>query len=106
MDFVINSGGKKIHPELLEHKLKEALQGDYMIVPFDDSIYGQGIGLILTDGTNEVSIAQFKSIPSIEPQEIPRKYMVVERLKRNAAEKLDRKGMIDESTRYVWSTVL
>jgi O-succinylbenzoic acid--CoA ligase len=106
MDFVINSGGKKIHPELLEHKLKETLHGDYMIVPFDDDAYGQGIGLILTEGTNEVSIARFKSIPSIESHEIPRKYKVVERLKRNASEKLDRKGMIDESTRYVWSAVL
>ncbi|MFM7596665.1 MAG: AMP-binding protein [Flavobacteriales bacterium] len=106
MDFVINSGGKKIHPELLEQKLKGTISGEYMILPFEDASYGQGVGLVLTERNEDLNIDRFKHIPSIESHEIPRKYVVVDQLKRGASDKLDRKGMNEESVRYVWSSIL
>ena len=105
-DFVINVAGNKVHPEELERKLNSHIAGEFMIIPFPDETYGQGIGLVLTQEGNTLSLEVFKAIEGLNAYEIPRKQTILDRLERNINDKLDRKSMIEAGKTYVWQPIL
>ncbi len=105
-DFVINVAGNKVHPEEVERKLNGYIAGEFMIIPFQDNDYGQGIGLVLTTEGNALSIEGFKAIEGIKAYEIPRKQTILDQLERNINDKLDRKSMIEAGKSYVWQPIL
>ena len=106
VDHVINSAGNKVHPEALEFKLKQHIAGEFMIVPFEDALYGQGIGLLMIDEKNPLTLTGFKTIQGIKSYEIPRKYMIVDEIYRNANDKIDRNAMLDIAKNHVWTSIL
>jgi O-succinylbenzoic acid--CoA ligase len=106
VDHVINTAGNKVHPEELEFKLKEHIAGAFMIIPYEDALYGQGIGLLLIDEKNPLTIAELKTIEGIKTYEIPRKYMVVPEIIRNSNDKIDRNAMLDIAKNHVWTSIL
>ena len=103
---MINSAGNKVHPEALEFKLKQHIAGEFMIVPFEDALYGQGIGLLMIDEKNPLTLAGFKTIQGIKTYEIPRKYMIVDEIYRNANDKIDRNAMLEIAKNHVWTSIL
>jgi O-succinylbenzoic acid--CoA ligase len=103
---VINVAGNKVHPEEVERKLNGYIAGEFMIIPFQDEAYGQGIGLVLTTEGNALSIEGFKAIEGIKAYEIPRKQTILDQLERNINDKLDRKSMIEAGKSYVWQPIL
>ena len=105
-DFVINVAGNKVHPEEVERKLNGHIAGEFMIIPFEDEDYGQGIGLVLTKEGNTLSIDGFKAIEGMKAYEIPRKQTILDHLERNINDKLDRKSMIEAGKSYVWQPIL
>ncbi|MDA8692658.1 AMP-binding protein [Saprospiraceae bacterium] len=46
-DNVINSGGVKLYPEVIEHKLSKVINEKYFITGIDDDILGQKLCLVL-----------------------------------------------------------
>jgi O-succinylbenzoic acid--CoA ligase len=106
VDHVINTAGNKVHPEELEFKLKQHIAGAFMIIPYEDALYGQGIGLLLIDEKNPLTLAGFKTIEGIKTYEIPRKYMVVPEIVRNSNDKIDRNAMLDIAKNHVWTSIL
>ena len=52
-DFVINSGGKKFHPELIEHKLENSIPFRFYIHKEFDRKLGEKIVLIIENETSE-----------------------------------------------------
>lgn len=46
-DFVINSGGVKIHPEIVEEKIKQLIQSDYYITALNHDKLGEQVVLVL-----------------------------------------------------------
>lgn len=68
-DFVINSGGIKIHPEELETKIAEVLKLNFVISSLDDEKLGQKIVLVLEQKNKikeeEKLLLQIKNLVSV-----------------------------------------
>lgn len=68
-DFVINSGGIKIHPEELETKIAEVLKPNFVISSLDDEKLGQKIVLVLEQKNKikeeEKLLLQIKNLVSV-----------------------------------------
>ncbi|SFI56037.1 AMP-binding protein [Halpernia frigidisoli] len=55
-DFIINSGGIKISPEILEKKVKETLTSELVFVGLDDIVLGEKLVLVIEgEEDNEIS---------------------------------------------------
>lgn len=62
IDFVINSGGIKIHPEKIEHQLAHIIQSPFFIYPEADELLGERVVLyIQSDPMNESELLRLRS---------------------------------------------
>ena len=90
LDFAINSGGIKIHPEQWE----QALAADGIcaaIVPIEDEVFGQLPVLVLSD---EGQIEQVRTLHNQWPKnQRPKHYLLLEEWPEVATGKLDRGGL-------------
>ena len=91
LDFTINSGGVKIHPEQWEQAL--AVEGICAaIAPLDDEVFGQLPVLILSD---QGQIEQVKTLLNQWPKnQCPKHYLLLAELPVVAGGKLDREGLV------------
>jgi len=103
-DFVIVSGGHKIHPETLEAKLGATLKFPCMVAPISDDTWGELVGLVLLQGETIPTKEILK--PLFAPYELPRKFTFTKEIKRNEAGKIDRKRMLEILTDHEWETIL
>jgi O-succinylbenzoic acid--CoA ligase len=103
-DFVINSGGVKLHPELIEQKAEIQIHHFFPEVPFffgslpDDSL-GQKLTLFLeTESSNEKKAKDLKvSLRStLDRFEVPKEIVFKKRFQRTSNGKLDRLKTINE----------
>jgi O-succinylbenzoic acid--CoA ligase len=95
-DNVINSGGIKIIPEVLEERLGRMLKHPCLLIPEPDPVLGQRLVLMVETGP-------LKSLPMDEddvmaslkaglaPHEVPRRIVPVQAFPRNASFKPDRR---------------
>jgi len=90
LDFVINSGGIKIHPEQWEQALAaEGIRA--AIAPIDDEVFGQFPVLILSD---QGQLTQAKALLQEWPKnQRPRHYLWLSNWPEVAGGKLDRRGL-------------
>lgn len=56
-DFAVNSGGVKLHPELIEKKLATAIPGRFFIAGEKDALLGEKLVLVL-EGNEDIVAAQ------------------------------------------------
>lgn len=103
-DFVIVSGGHKIHPETLEAKLGTVLKSPCMVAPISDDNWGELVGLVLLQGEPIPTKQMLK--PLFFPYELPRRFTFTEEIKRNEAGKIDRLQMLEILTDHEWETIL
>jgi len=68
-DFVINSGGKKIHPEELEHRLSNHISGRFFLSSIPDRIWGEAL-VLLTE--HAISLEKSALITEFSAHEIPK----------------------------------
>lgn len=87
-DFVINSGGHKIHPEKIEAQIKHLFDGDIIAVGQPDVTLGEKL-IVLSESSVNTSIRnEIKDI--LHPYEVPKSYIEVPKIMRNANNKIDR----------------
>ena len=103
-DFVIVSGGHKIHPETLEVKLGSMFKSPCMVAPISDDTWGELVGLVLHKDETPPTMEMLKT--TILPFELPRKFTFIDEIKRNQAGKIDRKLMLEILTHHEWETIL
>lgn len=83
-DFVINSGGYKIQPELVEAKLSEQLDVPFVISSLPDVKFGNKVVLIAEGPERSLDFA------TLHPYEKPKSLYFNQQIARTASGKLDR----------------
>lgn len=89
-DNIINSGGVKIIPELIEKKLKPFLKNEFFIFAIEDEKYGQ-LPAIIIEGKKSDKIPDFSILNRFE---IPRKVFYIDKLIRTDSGKVDRRRTV------------
>lgn len=101
----MNVGGNKVHPEEIEYLLRTYITCEFIVVPFDDETYGQGIGLMITGSFIPERLAML-DLPGLNTTNLPRKYLHRNEIIYNANGKIDRLAMIEQSKQYAWKPIL
>ena len=86
-DFVINSGGFKVHPEKLEYQLKKQTNQSLMITSIPDEVLGQKVVLLL-----EGALMPTFDYSSLHPYEKPKKTLNIKKFIYTKNGKIDRKA--------------
>ena len=88
-DFVINSGGIKIHPELIELKLSKFIETPFFITDKKDELYGQIVVLIIeSEKALEINKSQLKDI--LSKYELPKEIYCLKEFIRTESGKINR----------------
>lgn len=94
-DNVINSGGLKFHPELLEKKLHAVLPDAFVVTSVPDVVLGQKLVLLLQRNSTEkewidIEIINYKMRSVLSVYEMPKAIYVCEKLPFTPNGKIDR----------------
>jgi len=93
-DTIINSGGIKIQPEILEKKIENILQKSCVILGEPDEVLGQKVVLIVetTEPENPDQIIE-KLTPFFDKKILPKSVRFVQSIPRNKSFKIDRQAL-------------
>ena len=86
-DFVINSGGFKVHPENIEHHLNKQTDQPLIITSLPDEVLGQKVVLLL-----EGALMPTFDYSSLNPYEKPKKTLNIKKFIYTKNGKIDRKA--------------
>lgn len=89
-DFVINSGGLKIHPELLELALSEQLKMPFFVVGIPDDTLGEKAILLLE--AESVPAIDFSGLPKYHS---PKEIILVKQFEYTSSGKINRKATLE-----------
>jgi len=89
IDNVINSGGVKIMPEQVEHKLDGKIDRRFLIAPKEDAELGEKVVLIIEGNSYDVDKSIFDTLDKYER---PKEIIFVYKLKETENGKVMRKG--------------
>ncbi|MBD5199639.1 MAG: AMP-binding protein [Bacteroidales bacterium] len=94
-DNIINSGGIKIVPELVEQKISHLIDVPFYIIGRPDSKWGEAIVLYLeTDKPIDTATLANTLSTVLSPYERPKEIMVVEQFERTSSNKIKRKFIV------------
>lgn len=88
-DNVINTGGIKVIPEILEEKIGKLLDSTVLILPVEDEKLGQKM-VLLVEGDGQVASWKATLAHNLASFEVPKGFIPVSEIPRNAAFKPDR----------------
>lgn len=88
-DNVINSGGVKLHPELIENKLAKVIKEDFFVAGIPDNILGEKLVLII-EGKGDVAKMMEKTASVLDKFEKPKEIFFVPLLLRTPTNKIQR----------------
>lgn len=98
-DNVINSGGVKLHPEIIEHKLSKVIDKRFFIIGIPDTRLGEKMVLFIEgDGDSKAEkkiLAEIEQIETISKYEIPKKVFFIERFIETETKKIQRSKTLD-----------
>ena len=90
-DNVINSGGVKLFPELIEQKLSAIMEVPFFISSIPNEKLGEKLVLVLENETNFDDIQQrLSSIKDLGPYEIPKEIFTIPKFERTESGKIKR----------------
>lgn len=100
VDFVINSGGIKLSPEILEQKLETYIESNFVFSSKVDKLLGEKLVLVIEGGTNSEDV--FRELndvmkTSLDRFERPKEILFIQEFPKTRNGKLDRialKGII------------
>lgn len=96
-DFLINSGGIKVIPELIEKKIQQYISSVFLIAGKSDEQFGEKLVLLIeqTDKKNDTTELMEK-IKKVLPQKfLPREIIFVEKIPLTLSGKINRTKIID-----------
>lgn len=93
-DNVINSGGIKLHPEIIERELSPFISQPFYVRGVPDKRLGTALQLVIEDPCGDINpdtlLASLKLIESIPPYHVPRTAIVTPSLPRTSSGKIIR----------------
>jgi len=90
-DNIINSGGVKLIPELIEQKLSKFISNRFFVTAVPDDQLGQKLVLVVEVKTKKDELLEeLKSSKSLDRFEIPKEVLVVEKFMETGSGKIDR----------------
>jgi O-succinylbenzoic acid--CoA ligase len=91
-DNIINSGGVKLSPELIEEKLEALIKGRFFIASIPDTILGERLIIIIESENIEQNLMnRVKELKTLSKFEIPKKMYVVPAFVETETKKINRK---------------
>jgi O-succinylbenzoic acid--CoA ligase len=103
-DFVINSGGVKIHPEMVETKLSADISMPFMIGAMPHDILGQQVVLVLEG--KPIKKWQKSDFQCLDKFEIPKLFLYTSNFVRTESGKLNRLLTLQNLKDNEWEKVL
>lgn len=107
IDSIINSGGLKISPEMVEKKLSKAIGSQFIIVGIKDEILGQKMAIILEHNNlieNQVRKAFICNY--LGKLEMPKVYSIIDGFEYTANNKINRNLTIKKASHFGWKELL
>ena len=96
-DFMINSGGRKFHPEQLEEKLSPLVSCPFFIHKMADDTYGERPILVLEGEKAPFSKADLKAWGVLEKWELPEQIICLKSFKRTSSGKVQRVATLEKA---------
>jgi O-succinylbenzoic acid--CoA ligase len=96
LDHVINSGGIKINPEVLEQEINRILGTNCLLLPEEDERLGQRMVMVAQWPGDEAPVEAWLAMlrARLQKHEVPKKIHVLPKLPRNASFKPDRRACL------------
>ena len=79
-DFIINSGGVKLNPEVIEKKLAKYISADFVISSIDNTRFGEVVALVFKKNIPE---NYNKAFTHLSKYEIPKEVLVIDNFPEN-----------------------
>ncbi len=87
-DNVINSGGVKLHPEVIEKKLSKMITQRFFVAGISDVVLGEKLILVIEGKESEINLNRVSSLTKFE---IPKDFFFVAQFVETATKKVQRK---------------
>jgi O-succinylbenzoic acid--CoA ligase len=97
-DFVINSGGKKIHPEELEKRLSSFIAGRFILSSIPHPIWGEALVLL---SEQAITLKKSELLSAFSNAEIPKFAQTVPMIMTENG-KIQRKLTLDQAKAHAW----
>lgn len=96
-DYVINSGGIKLHPEIIEAKLATVLKSPFFITGIPDNMYGQKVVLVIEKSSQNFTDVQLNNEINhlLDKYEKPKSIIWVDNMILTPTGKINRMATID-----------
>jgi O-succinylbenzoic acid--CoA ligase len=94
-DFTINSGGIKLHPEALEHKISERLNVPFFISGLNDDYLGSKVVLCI-ESAQELELKKSDFIGLLEAHEVPKELYYFNTFVYTESKKINRIATIEK----------
>lgn len=96
-DFIINSGGIKLQPELIEQKIRERLKPShgFIISSIKDPILGNKL-VLLSEHENDFDLTDLQFLKDINPYAVPKLLIEIDQIPLNAGGKIDRLKALEQ----------
>lgn len=93
IDTIINSGGRKINPELIEERIAEIIESPFIITSVPDEKWGEKLILKIEVANRGIDTKEIlnKIREKVRPFEVPKDIKIVEKLERTDNGKIKRK---------------
>lgn len=90
-DNVVNSGGVKLHPEIIERKISRAVSVPFYLIGCPSERWGQELIMCIEGEAVDTETVRQCIAPLVERYEMPKKILAVRRFDRTASGKVIRK---------------
>ena len=95
-DNVINSGGVKLHPEVIAKKLEQLIEQPFFVAGIPDTILGEKLVLIIEGEINKnVILNRVKNLPTLSKYEVPKEVFSVPYFIKTETKKIQRNKTLD-----------
>lgn len=99
VDNVINSGGVKLIPELIEEKLSEIILQRYFVIGVPDELLGEKLILIVEKGNSDITSSEIENsilkLKSLQKFEIPKEIYFLKKFVDTETKKIQRQKTLD-----------
>lgn len=101
-DFVINSGGIKVHPEALENRIRDLIPVPFIVISIPDNVFRERIALVLQAGVFPPEKLYEEICKRVQAHEKPVKIFVTEHLHTTENGKIIRQIDPERDATLIW----